>query len=119
MKKIIATLALGAVVALGFTSTASASIPSSAKYCGASKGHLGLMANKNTTCSFARSVDRAYNPRVAELRPNMWMPKPAYTSAHSSATHRSYTMYCRTVFTRDSPYVTCTGGNSAQIWIVS
>ena len=49
----------------------------------------------------------------------MWGPRPAWVRAYSKVTRRTYRMYCRMVFTADSPYVTCSGGNHARVWMVS
>ena len=115
-----ATLALAGATLAGMAGTASASIPQSAKRCGMTTNYLGLMANRDTGCPFAHAVDRAYADQPStELRPNIWMPRAAYVRAYSKVTHRSYRMHCHTVFTDDSPYVTCSGGNNARVWIVS
>ena len=81
---------------------------------------LGVLASKQTSCPFAKSIGRMYlaAPSV-RLSPGMYGPRPATFSVYSSAAHRTITMRCRLVMTQDSPYGLCTGGNGARVRIVS
>jgi len=124
VKKIIPAVLIAFVAAVAIPATASAqagAIPSSVKSCGLTYGGgLGVLVNSHTSCQFARAIGTQYLHRPSvKLRPGMYGPRPARIAAYSDASHRSLTMRCRLVMTRDSPYSLCTGGNNARVWIVS
>jgi hypothetical protein len=122
MRKGIALLATG-LATLGAFAVSEAAEASTARYCGTTAdGFPGLRAVGPTSCGFAKRVGNAWERKhvpLYEIRASMWMPRPAWVRAYSPKMHWSYRMYCRTKLTRESPYVTCTGGNGARVDLVS
>ena len=122
MRKGIALVAI-ALTTLGALAVSEAAEASTARYCGTTAdGFPGLRAVGPTSCGFAKRVGNAWERKRVpsyEIRASMWMPQPAWVRAYSPKMHGSYRMYCRTKLTRESPYVTCAGGNGARVDLVS
>ena len=113
MKKIIAAVALAAAIVPAAASTASAhSVYSPDRYCGQAPKGLGILANRVTTCAFARDV--------AGSRPDQGY----YGTVHvySRAVKRTITMRARMARWPGpdaNPYLRITGGRGAVVKVVS
>jgi hypothetical protein len=85
-------------------------------------GFPGVVGVGPTSCGFAKRVANAFEAKRMpsyEIRPHIWMPRATWVRAYSPKMHRSYRMYCHPRMTRESPYVTCTGGKGARVNLVS
>jgi hypothetical protein len=112
--RITAVLAITvAITAMGLPAGALASggPPQHAKHCGHTAHGLGVLANKHTSCPFARVLGNKFLTR--------YTARSAWVSAYSRAADRTVTLRCREVRTWDSPYIVCSGGNRARLWVVS
>ena len=87
-----------------------------AKSCGRTSNGLAVIANKATSCPFAKRVgNRAMRIKAEELRPGLWGIPPTTIRVRSPVTRKRYKMRCRTVVQPDSPFTLCTGGKDARV----
>lgn len=119
IKNIIVFIAVAAIAVTLAAFAGDASAASPMRYCGPSANGLGVLANKVTTCPFAKKV-----ANVAFQRPTVkynwgYGPKAGTIKVYSSATHKYVKMYCRMIETPDSPYQLCTGGKGARVEVRS
>jgi hypothetical protein len=112
MKKII-TIAATVAATLSLASTASASNPYAPdRSCGQASNGLGVIANKVTSCGFAKATANAV------IRGGMTGTFRVY----SNATGRTYAMRARMAHWPGpdaNPYLLITGGNGVKIKVVS